>query len=133
MFTRHWTNLFLFCCFFEILGFRQSQAQPLAGTWEVKWLWIGSLRQSFSSTCSEIEYGRRGRGPYLNTDQDDGLRWPAQYQFQDHNVGKGLWIGTINFKDPSRRGNISLQNDLPWARGHVYRFGGVTSEVPTHR
>jgi hypothetical protein len=82
-----------------MVDFQGLQAQ-VTGPQEIKWLWVGSLRHWFSSASSEIEYGRRGRGPYLNTDQDDGLRWPAQYQYQDHNVGKGLWIGTTNFADP---------------------------------
>ena len=75
------------------------QAQVF-GPQTIKWIWVSSLRQYFSSTGAEIEYGRRGRS-YLNTDQLDGLRWPAQYQYQDHNVGKAIWIGTTNFADPN--------------------------------
>ncbi len=85
---------------FELIGFQELHAQ-VYGPQEVKWLWVGSLRHWFSSACAEIEYGRRGRGLHLNTDQDDGLRWPAQYQNQDHSVGKALWIGTTNFTDPT--------------------------------
>jgi hypothetical protein len=66
---------------------------------EIKWLWVGSLRSWFSNGGAEIEYGRRGR-TFLNTDQTDGLRWPAQFQFQDHSVGKSIWIGTTSFDDP---------------------------------
>jgi hypothetical protein len=85
---------------FGMVNFCDVQAQVF-GPQEVKWLWVSSLRQYFSSGGQEIEYGRRGRGPYLNTDQTDGLRWPAQYQSMDHNVGKSLWIGTTNFTDPT--------------------------------
>jgi len=84
-----------------VVGSPKSQAQ-VTGPQEIKWLTVSQLQQYFSSACMEIEYGREGRsGAYLNTDQDDGLRWPAQWLYQDHNVGKALWIGTTNFKDPS--------------------------------
>jgi hypothetical protein len=85
---------------YGIITTRQLQAQVF-GPQVIKWLWVSDLRQYFSSAGSEGEYGRRGRGPYLNTDQCDGLRWPAQYPSTDHNVGKALWIGTTNFTDPT--------------------------------
>lgn len=83
-----------------IIGAQKSQAQ-VVGAEEVKWLSVSQLQQYFSNCGMEIEYGARGRGVYLNTDQDFGLRWPAQWLYQDHNVGKAMWIGATNFKDPS--------------------------------
>lgn len=85
---------------FGVISYQELQAQ-ITGPFSNKWLWVSSLRQYFSSTGVEGEYFRRGRGPYLNTDQDDGLRWPAQYSSQDHNVGKALCIGLTNFKEPT--------------------------------
>ena len=67
---------------------------------EIKFLSISSLRHWISSGGSEIEYGRRGRAAFEAVDQLDGLNWPAEYNFQDVNVGKSLWIGTKNFEDP---------------------------------
>jgi len=82
-----------------ILSPQESQAQVF-GPQEIKWLWVSSLRQWFSNGGSEIECGRFGRND-PNQQQNDGLRWPAQYKYQDHNVGKTLWIGTTNFTDPA--------------------------------
>jgi hypothetical protein len=89
--------------FFVVLGVIGSSrvCAQVTGPQETKWLSVGQLQQYFSNACMEIEYGLNGRGPFLNTDQDIGLRWPAQWLYQDHNVGKALWIGTSNFKDPS--------------------------------
>ena len=102
---------------FGVIGSQELQAQ-ITGPFSNKWLWVSSLRQYFSSTGAEIEYGRRGRGPYLNTDQDDGLRWPAQYNSQDHNVGKAICIGVTNFKDPT---GVTYQHKvLPLGRGALY-------------
>ncbi|RPI05655.1 MAG: hypothetical protein EHM64_05790 [Ignavibacteriae bacterium] len=106
-------------CSLGVLDYQPLQAQVF-GPQTVKWLWVSSLRQYFSSAGSEIEYGRRGRGPYLNTDQNDGLRWPAQYQNQDHNIGKSLWIGTTNFTDPTN--GITYPNK-------VVHFGRATMYV----
>jgi hypothetical protein len=108
---------------FELFGFLELRAQ-VHGPQEVKWLWVGSLRHWFSNACAEIEYGRRSRS-HLNTDQDDGLRWPAQYQNQDHNVGKALWIGTTKFTDPTNGITypykvISLGRANMWINSVVY-------------
>lgn len=68
---------------------------------------------------------RRGRGPsYLNTDENDGLRWPAQYQFQNHNVGKALWIGTTNFTDPTN-GITYPYKVIPFGRFALYLNSAV--------
>ncbi|UCD37545.1 MAG: T9SS type A sorting domain-containing protein [Fidelibacterota bacterium] len=62
---------------------------------ETKWIAIGDLHNWYSSAGSEREVGRRGE----MADQQDGLRWPAQYASQDVQVAKALWIGAINFYD----------------------------------
>jgi len=87
---------------FSALGIicsHESQAQVF-GPQEIKWLWVSPLRHWFSNGGAEIECGRFGRNN-PNQKQNDGLCWPAQYKFQDHNVSKTLWIGTTNFIDPT--------------------------------
>ncbi len=102
---------------YGIITTQELQAQVF-GPQIVKWIWVSSLRQYFSSSGAEVEYGRRGRG-YLNTDQDDGLRWPAQYPSTDHNVGKALWIGTTNFTDPTN-GVTYPYKVIPLGRSALY-------------
>lgn len=63
---------------------------------ETKWLSIGSLHSWYSSAGCEREIGRTLR----EFDQQDGLRWPAQFNLQDCAVAKALWIGTTNYTDP---------------------------------
>ena len=63
---------------------------------EVKWLAIGSLHDWFSSAGCEREVGRR----HLISDQQDGLRWDAQFPYQDCKAAKGLWVGCRNYYDP---------------------------------
>jgi len=36
----------------------------------------------------------------LIPDQGDGLRWPAEFKYQDVKAAKALWIGTKNYTDP---------------------------------
>ena len=62
---------------------------------ETKWLAIGSLHNWYSSAGSEVEVGRTS----TISDQGDGLRWPAQFRFQDNQAAKGFWIGTTNYFD----------------------------------
>lgn len=62
---------------------------------ETKWIAIGSLHNWYSSAGSEVEVGRTG----AISDQGDGLRWPAQFRFQDNQAAKGFWIGTKDFDD----------------------------------
>jgi len=62
---------------------------------ETKWIAIGDLHNWYSSAGNEREVGRRG----LISDQQDGLRWPAQYDWQDCQAAKALWIGATNFYD----------------------------------
>jgi len=63
---------------------------------ETKWISIGSLHSWYSSAGCEREIGRTLR----EFDQQDGLRWPAQFNLQDCEVAKALWIGTTNYTDP---------------------------------
>ena len=37
---------------------------------------------------------------WSNSDQQDGLRYPAFYRVQDNQAAKGLWLGASNFYDP---------------------------------
>ncbi|MCX7984206.1 MAG: hypothetical protein N3A63_04825 [Bacteroidetes bacterium] len=70
------------------------------GHQEIRWMRVSSLHHWFSNGVVEIEYGRRSRSQ-LTTDQLDGLNWPGEYTLNKGvNVGKSLWIGTTNFKDP---------------------------------
>jgi hypothetical protein len=61
-----------------------------------KWIAVGNLHNWYSEEGFEIEVGRTGQV----ADQQDGMRWPAQFSFQDVQAAKGLWIGTTNFYDP---------------------------------
>lgn len=63
---------------------------------ETKWLAVGMLHDWFSSMGCEVEVGRR----HLVADQQDGLRWPAQFNYQDCKAAKALWIGAKNYYDP---------------------------------
>ncbi len=57
-----------------------------------KWMSIGSLQSWYSNMGCEIEEGRVKV-------QQDGLRWPAIYPYQDMEAAKGLWIGVKNYTD----------------------------------
>lgn len=63
---------------------------------ESKWLAIGMLHNWYSSAGCEMEVGRR----HLVPDQQDGLRWPALFEYQDMQAAKALWIGATNYDDP---------------------------------
>lgn len=60
-----------------------------------KWVSVGSLHNWYSSAGCEVEVGRTG----LQEDQQDGLRWPALYKYQDSQAAKALWIGALNYND----------------------------------
>lgn len=62
---------------------------------EVRWLAVGNLHSWYSSAGCEIELGRTHQIP----DQQDGLRWPAQYLYQDTQAAKALWLGAKNYYD----------------------------------
>ncbi|MBN2423487.1 MAG: hypothetical protein JXB44_00560 [Calditrichaceae bacterium] len=115
----HYLFLVLLSLAFIFLETQPVQAQTY-GKHDIKWLSVGSLRHWFSSTGVEVEYGRRGRvGDFLATDQNDGLRWPAEFQLRDHSVGKGLWIGTTEYTNPVT-GNFSAYEVVPLGRDIVY-------------
>ncbi|MCK5146739.1 hypothetical protein KAR48_08275 [bacterium] len=61
-----------------------------------KWLRTGSLHQYIVNVGAEYEMGRTDQ----TSEQQDGLRWPAQFSYQDNLVGKSMWIGTTDFFDP---------------------------------
>ncbi len=65
-----------------------------------KWIAIGNLHNWYASSGMEREVGRRGLIP----DQQDGLRWPALYSFQDVQAAKALWIGVTDYNDPLANG-----------------------------
>jgi hypothetical protein len=86
--------IFLFVCnIFCMVGNRYAFAQ--AGK-ELTWLRVGSLHSWYCNYGCEIELGRTG----MAVQQQDGLRWPAQYHYQDCEIAKGMWIGTTNYSDP---------------------------------
>ncbi len=80
----------LFTIFLVKTGFAQG-----GGAKEVKWLRVGSLHQYILNVGAEYEMGRTDRPDQ----QQDGLRWPAQFSFQDNLVAKAMWIGTTNYYD----------------------------------
>jgi len=82
-----------------ICGFRKGYSA------ESKWLAIGMLHDWFSSAGCEMEVGRR----HLVADQEDGLIWPALFEYQDIKAAKGLWIGAKNFDDPVFGSNFSYK------------------------
>jgi len=63
---------------------------------ETKWIAVGRLHDWYHSSGCEQEVGRT----FLIPDQQDGLRWPAEYKYQDVKAAKALWIGTTNYSDP---------------------------------
>ncbi|MFQ6676278.1 MAG: hypothetical protein ACE5LH_08040, partial [Fidelibacterota bacterium] len=63
---------------------------------ETKWIAVGNLHNWYSSAGAEREVGRTG----LVSDQQDGLRWPAQFKWQDTQAAKALWIGATSYADP---------------------------------
>jgi hypothetical protein len=76
------------------------RAQEYDTAAEIRWLRVGSLHNWFANVGSEVEYGRRGRACCQNTDQNDGLSYPAEFQFQNHIASRALWIGTTEYDDP---------------------------------
>ncbi|MFQ6617012.1 MAG: hypothetical protein ACE5HZ_09690, partial [Fidelibacterota bacterium] len=63
---------------------------------ETKWIAVGNLHNWYSSSGGEREVGRTGEV----SDQQDGLRWPAQFRWQDTQAAKAMWIGATNYNDP---------------------------------
>lgn len=81
------TFLFILCLGSHDAVYAQAQ--------QIRWLRVGALRSWFSSFGAEVEIGRTNQA----SEQLDGLRWPADFQYQDCEVAKALWIGTTNFLD----------------------------------
>ncbi len=65
---------------------------PLRSQGVTKWLQVGSMQNWYSEKGWEIEEGNV-------LSQQYGLRWPAQYLYQDLQAAKGFWIGTTDFVD----------------------------------
>jgi hypothetical protein len=57
-----------------------------------KWMAAGSLHNWYANTGSEIEEGRI-------KEQQDGMRWPSFYKYQDIQAAKALWVGVTNYTD----------------------------------
>ncbi|MFQ5604913.1 MAG: fibronectin [bacterium] len=74
----------------------------------VKWFKVGSLHSWFREDGAEPEVGRTN----LQSDQQDGMRWPAQFHsipdnMVDNVAAKALWIGTTNFTDAEQYGGVN--------------------------
>ncbi len=76
----------------------------LVNAQEVRTIAAGSLQSWFRPDGCEPEIGRT----HLVSDQQDGLRWPALYKWQDTQAAKGLWIGTTNYTDDSQYGGSTF-------------------------
>ena len=88
---------------------------------ETKWIAVGRLHDWYHSAGCEQEVGRTFQIP----DQQDGLRWPAEYKYQDVKAAKALWIGTTNYTDP-------LFNNVEFSKKVVHagpRFTDVINET----
>ncbi|NIR52186.1 fibronectin [candidate division KSB1 bacterium] len=80
---------------------------------EVKWLKVGSLHGWFREDGAEPEVGRTN----LQSDQQDGLRWPAQFHGAPDNkvdnlAAKALWIGTANYTDAEQYGGVTYAHKV---------------------
>jgi hypothetical protein len=97
----HFKRVFPILIFLACLGNSPLvQAQEYDTAPELRWFVVSSLQNWFASVGSEVEYGRRGRACCQSTDQNDGLRWQAEFQYQDHVASKAVWIGTTDYDDP---------------------------------
>ncbi|MBI1806054.1 MAG: hypothetical protein HYR76_03250 [Ignavibacteria bacterium] len=83
----------VFTCIALSLASKPAFAQPQGQ--EIRWLRVGSLHSWYSNVGSEVETGRTGSA----NEQNDGLRWLAQFRWQNHEAAKSMWIGTINYYD----------------------------------
>jgi hypothetical protein len=82
---RHFLPLFFLSLF--ILFSNKGYSQ-----YNIKWMTAGSIQSWFSEIGSEIEEGRV-------KEQQDGMQWPAIYQYQDCEAARAFWIGAKNFTD----------------------------------
>ncbi|HDQ45173.1 MAG TPA: hypothetical protein ENN17_06730 [bacterium] len=62
----------------------------------VKWLRVGNLHSTFAIEGAEFEMHRTGNLP----EQSDGMRWPAQFRWQDCTAAKSMWVGVTDWEDP---------------------------------
>jgi hypothetical protein len=85
-------NKLMITFFLIILAF--STFESFAG--ETQWIAVGRFHDWYHSAGCEIEVGRT----FLIPDQQDGMRWPAEYKYQDVKAAKALWIGTTDYADP---------------------------------
>jgi len=69
-----------------------SSPSTVRAQFDIKWMSVGSLQSWYSSIGCEIEEGRVKV-------QQDGLRWPAIYNYQDVEAAKALWIGVNDYTD----------------------------------
>jgi len=72
---------------------------------DVRTIAVGSLHNWYRADGCEPEIGRTR----VVSDQQDGLRWPAQFKWQDTQAAKGLWIGTANYTDAGQYGGDSFE------------------------
>jgi hypothetical protein len=80
---------------------------------EVKWLKVGDLHGWFREDGAEPEVGRTN----LQADQQDGLRWPAEFHgapdnMVDNLAAKALWIGTSNYTDHEQYGGVTYPHKV---------------------
>ncbi len=79
---------------------------------EVKWFKIGSLHTWFREDGCEPEVGRT----FLQADQQDGFRWPAQFHGAkkevDNMAAKALWISTTNYTDADQYGGVTYPHKV---------------------
>ena len=87
-------TLFLIVAMLVLFVQRGEAQRPLSQ--DVRWLRVGALHSTYAIEGAEFEMHRTGR---LET-QNDGMRWQADFPFQDNCAAKSLWIGTTNFDDP---------------------------------
>lgn len=87
-------TLFVFFLLFSIPVQNAKAQRPMSN--EVRWLRVGALHSTFAIEGAEFEMHRTG----MVVQQDDGLRWQADFANQDHAAAKSMWIGTTHFADP---------------------------------
>ena len=78
-----------------LIFFLSGNTTILAQVDRIKWMAVGSLQNWYLRSGCEPEIARQ----HLVSDQIDGLRWPAQYQWKDAQAAKALWIGATNYYD----------------------------------
>lgn len=88
----HGKRIFLPACWICLLMLLAGTTTVGYAQYAVKWMSAGSLHNWYSAIGCEKEEGRVLR-------QQDGLRWPAIYKYQDMQAAKALWIGVKDFTD----------------------------------